>query len=302
MKQTAKNVFLGLISIALLDTSYSALAASDVPTSPATVPVPATASKEDHVKAIAKQELGKRRQSLMNEAIVANDEILHAIFFLEKKDTKQAFAMLTKADGQLNILLARDPNLKLAPIDVRANVMDLELSSDLIHKAVKNAKSELDNGHIQAARIILAPLVSEMHIDTDFLPLEIYPNAIKQAIEEIQASKLKEAESTLADALSSIVSSEEIVPLPPLKAEGDVLKAERLLNKDKIKNKKTVLSLLKSADKHLVNANALGYGKYQSIRDQIALIKTRVEGGETRPDLFERIKNLFHEIIHGKTS
>ena len=300
MKEKVKKSSLGLISIAILGMSCNAFGAVGVPASAATMPVPAAAAKEDHVKEIARQELSNRRQSLMKEAVVANDEIVHAIFFLEKKDTRQAYTMLTKADGQLNILLARDPNLKLAPVDVRANVMDLEISPDKIHNAVRDAKSELDNGHIQAARILLAPLVSEMHIDTDFLPLGIYPNAIKQASKEIQASRLDEAASTLADALSSIVTSQEVIPLPPLKAEGDVLKAEQLLNKDKVNNRSKVLSLLDSADNHLADSEALGYGKYQTIRSEIASIKTRVAGGGAKPDLFERVKGLFHEIMHGK--
>lgn len=300
MKKKVKKASFGLVSIAILGMSCNAFGADGVPASAATMPVPAAATREDHVRDIARQELSNRRPSLMKEAIVANDEIVHAIFFLEKKDTGQAYKMLTKADGQLNILLTRDPNLKLAPIDVRANVMDLEVSPGKIRNAVRDAKSELDNGHIQAARILLAPLVSEMHIETDFLPLGIYPNAIKQASKEIQASRLDEAESTLADALSSIVTSKEVIPLPPLKAEGDVLRAEQLLNKDKVDNRNKVLSLLDSADNHLADSEALGYGKYQTIRNEIASIKTRVEGGEAKPDLFERVKGLFHEIMHGK--
>lgn len=261
---------------------------------------PAAASKDVHVKKAATLETGKRRQSLVEEAIVANDNILNAISFLEKKDTKQAIKLLEEADGKLNVILARDPKLKLAAIGVRTSIIDLEASTDTIQKIVKEAESALDKGEIQAARVMLSSLTSEMHIYTDYLPLELYPDAIKSASKEIQNSKLKEAEATLADALSSIVTDEEIIPLPPLKAEGDVLGAEVLLNKDKAKNKGDVLSLLHSADNHLANAKALGYGDYKSIRDEIASIRSKVEAGKTTPNIFERIKNFFHGIGHSK--
>jgi hypothetical protein len=296
MKKTSKNISIGLISIAMLGTGFSVLAEGETATPAAKIPTPAVADKDSHVKNSASQELAKRRQQLAKEAIIANDEILHSIFYLKKNNTRDAYKMLEKADGQLNILLARDPHLKLAPIGVRASISDLEASPQTIKKAVKDAESDLDKGKIQTARLMLSPLVSEMHIETDFVPLEIYPHAIKQASREIQESKIKAAEATLADAMSSIVTNDEIIPLPPLKAEGDMIEAEQLLNKDKVKNKDAVLALLKSADTNLANADALGYGKHPDIKKEIASIKSKVEGGASNPGLFARVRNMFHKI------
>jgi len=298
MKRTSKNISIGLISIAMLGTGFSVLAEGESASPAAKMPTPAVADKDSHVKNRASEELAKRRQQLAKEAIIANDEMLNSIFHLQKKDTKGAYRMLAEADGQLNILLARDPHLKLAPIDVRASISDLQASPDAIKKAVKDAESDLDKGNIQTARQMLSPLVSEMRIETDFVPLEIYPHAIKQASKEIQESRIKEAEATLADAMSSIVTNEEVVPLPPLKAEGDMIEAQQLLNKDKVKNKDAVLALLKRADSNLANASALGYGKHPEIEKEIASIKSRVEGGTSSPGLFARVRNMFHKITH----
>jgi hypothetical protein len=300
MNNTIKNIFFGLISFTFLAAGCNVFAAGGAATPTAAAPTPAAAAKEEHVKSTASQEIGKRRQLLIKEAISANDEILHAIFSLEKKDTKEAFKMLEKADGQLSVLLARDPKLKLAPIDVRASTYDLENSPDTIQKIVKDAKLALDNGQIQSTRALLLPLTSEMRIYTDYLPLEIYPDAIKRASKAIQEAKPNTAEAILADALGSVVTTEDVIPLPPLKAEGDVLEAERLYNKDKVKNRNKVSSLLISADMHLANAKDLGYGEYQVIRDEITSIKSQLDAG--KPDLFGRIKILFHEITHGNKS
>jgi len=298
MKKTSKNISIGLISVAMLSTGFSVLAEAETATPAAKMPTPAVADKDSHVKNSASHELAKRRQQLSKEAIIANDEILHSILDLEKNNTKNAYKMLEKADGQLNILLARDPHLKLAPIDVRASITDLEATPQTIKKAVKAAETDLDNGKIQTARLMLSPLVSEMRIETDFVPLEIYPQAIKQASKEIQESKIREAEATLADAMSSIVSNEETIPLPPLKAEGDMIEAQQLLKKDKVKNKDAVLALLKSADTDLANADALGYGKHPDIKKEIASLKSKVEGGASNPGIFARVKNMFHKITH----
>jgi len=158
----------------------------------------------------------------------------------------------------------------------------------------------LDNGQIQSARTLLSHMTSEMHISTDYLPLEIYPDAIKRASTAIQEAKPIVAEAILADAMGSIVTDEDVIPLPPMKAEGDVLEAEELYTKDKVKNKAKVLSLLNSADVHLANAKILGYGEHQEIRDEIASIKSKLD--MANPDLFERIKNLFHKNTNGKKS
>ena len=295
------RITVGLMSVTLMSIGSVALAAGDVHVSK-TVPTPAASSRNAHIKNVASQEITKRRHSLNKEAVVANDEIFHAILFLKKKDTKQAYKMLEMADGQLSVLLARDPNLKLAAIDVRASVKDLEASPKTINKAVKDAVSALKKGKVQDARALLASLVSEMYIQTDYLPLEIYPAAIKLASKEIHATKLNAAEATLSGVLGSIVTIDVVVPLPPIKAEGDVLAAEKLMKQGKDKHKKQILSLLTSADTHLVNASALGYGNYKHIRTEITSIKSQVDAGTAKPDLFERINNLFHKLIHSKKS
>lgn len=290
----------GFISCTLLGAAPAALATVNAANINLPTATPASPNANDHAKNVANLEISKRRQALAREAVLANDDMLHAIFFLEKKDSRQAFKMLEDADGKLGVLLARDPQLKLAAIDVRSHMDDMEASPKLIDKAVREARTALDHGQIQIARARLSTLESEIHIDTDYLPMEIYPATIKQASKEIQQSRLSDAEATLADALGSIVTVEDVIPLPPIKAEGDVLKAEQLLKHGKAKSE--ALSLLDSADTHLANAKALGYGDYQGIRDEIASIKSRMGAGIAKPDLFARIKNLFHDTRQSITA
>lgn len=302
MKPAIHGIAIGCLSLALMGGPTAVLAAGQDGNAAVTqampAPAPAASAKEVQVRKAANQEVSKRRMSLDSEAVTANDEILHAITLLDKKDTQGAYKALETADGQLGVLLARDPHLKMAAIDVRASIIDLDTTPKIINKAVKAAKAALDDQHIQAARADLSPLVSEMHISTDYLPMEIYPDAIKKASKEIQQAKFAEAEDTLADAMASVVTVEDIIPLPPVKAEGDVLEAERLLGKDKAGNKDRVRTLLKRADQHLAIATALGYGKYKVIHNEIVSIDSQVKTSTEKSGLFERIKHYFHELDH----
>lgn len=261
-------------------------------------PTPAASSKQDHVKEAASNELYKRRKALVKEAVAANDEMVRAVMALNQKDTKKAFKLLEQADGQLNVVLARDPHLTLAPIGVRASLNDLEGTSGQVHKEVEKAKKELDKGDVQDARAALLPIASEMRIATDYIPLEVYPDSIKKASQEIQAGKLDDAKLTLAAAMSSIVTIEDVIPLPPIKAEGDVLHAEGLIKMDKAKYKDAAEDLLKSADDQLAFATALGYGPYKEIRDQIKSVKSDIASGTVKPNAFDRLKHLLHELTH----
>jgi cellobiose-specific phosphotransferase system component IIA len=300
--KSVHNIACALFCVTLMSAGAPVFAASSNGKDTTKTPshTPATLAKEDSVKSAASQEMEKRRQSLVKEAVAANNEIVSAISALQNKDTKKAYSLLEKADGQLSVVMARDPHMQLAPIDVSVSINDLETTPKMVKKTIKNVKSALDKGEVQVARALLMPLASEMHIDTAYLPLEVYPTAIQQASLLIEESKPKQAEATLTDTLDSIVTKEDIIPLPVIKAEGDVLDAEKLFKQDKTKNKKEVMALLKSADDHLTNASALGYGKYKNIRDEISSVQSKVEGGTDKHNLFDRAEHFFHDVIHGK--
>ncbi len=206
--------------------------------------------------------------------------------------------ILTDASGKLDIVMARDPNLKMALIGVQTYSRDLDAKNKDVKKVVEQAKVQLIEGHIQEARTLLAPLSSELRITTEYLPMETYPAAIKVASKEIQDGKLQEAEQLLTDTLDSIVSKEEIVPLPPLRAEIDTLHAEQLITNDKIKNRDEALTLLTQAKQQLELGKLLGYSEYKDIKNEIARVSDKINTGQASTSLFARLKAMFH---HSKT-
>lgn len=279
---------------ALLLTMLTPLAWADTPLELKTSDTVNVSSTHKKTKAVS--ELLKQRHRLIKEAVAANQEIIKTIDKLNKNDKHAAYKSLADASGKLDVVLARDPSLKLAPIAVRMRVIDLETKPKEIKKIVSQARKQLDDGHIQAARALLNPLVSEIRISTDYIPMATYPAAIKRAVAEIEKGKLKDAKRDLYVALSTIATNDEIIPLPPLNAETDVLQAERLAKKDSKKNKKQIVSLLDDANQQLALAGRLGYGKYKDIKTAITTVKGKIHRHSAEANLFDDLKTLFKKI------
>jgi hypothetical protein len=292
MNRLANMTHIGLL--ALLLTAASSLAWAGMPSNKK--PTHAITVSSSHANEKAAKELLKRRTTLVKEAAVANQEIIKTLENLKKNNKRAAYKTLADASGKLDIVLARDPELKLAPIGVRTHIVTLAANSKDIKQAVAQARSQLDAGHVQAARALLKPLVSEIRISTDYLPMETYPVAIKRAVTEIQKGKLKDAKLDLYAALNTIVTNDDIIPLPPLNAQSDVLQAQRLAKQDRSKNKKQIVSLLDAADQQLTLANRLGYGKYKDIKSEIVSVKHKIKDNSSASNLFGRLKHLFQEV------
>ena len=120
-----------------------------------------------------------------------------------KKD--DALAALERVTGKLDLILARDPKLALAPISVATIVRDLYSTPEVAKEAVKTAKRCLSDGKVQQARALLGPLASEQEVQVSNIPLATYPLAIKAIAPLIDAGKIKEAKTALQSALNTIV-------------------------------------------------------------------------------------------------
>ncbi len=257
-----------------------------------------SSSAEDNIasKQRAATEVIKRRKSLLDEAVTANEEMFKAIASLQKKDKTSASKSLSEAARMLNRILARDPSLKLAVIDVRSSIVDVTVTPDVIKDIISKAKRQLNDGEIQQVRALLAPMVSEIRTSTDSLPMATYPTAIYLAIKDIDEGKLKEAEQLLRDTLNTVVTIDEIVPLPPVKAEKNMLEAERLLKTDEAKNRQKANELLNQAKQNLTLGKLLGYGDFKEINEEIASIQSKIKSGSTDTNLFSKMKDFFRNI------
>lgn len=86
-------------------------------------------------RAKVNKEISNKRKEIVNEAVTALKETKKALTALEKDEQQNALKHLEKAVGELEVALARDPNLAHAAIDTRITVHDLYSSLENIEQA-----------------------------------------------------------------------------------------------------------------------------------------------------------------------
>ncbi|EJV8382047.1 heat resistance protein YfdX1, partial [Escherichia coli] len=234
-------------------------AASPSAAAPSVAPKAAQPQVDDK----AAQEAEKKRSELTQDAITALTKTQEALTLLDANKTKEALAALELATGKLELVLARDAKLALAPVDVRVITHDIHANVESVKKAVKLSRELLGDGEVQKARPIVANLASEIVIETDNLPMATYPAAIKSAARLVDSGKIDEAKAELARALNTLVVTQVVLPLPVLRAEAAIAKAEKLAETDKrdAKQNEELSTLLSSVRTEIELAQILGYGK-----------------------------------------
>jgi hypothetical protein len=183
------------------------------------------------VQAKAEEKLSERRKQIKQEAVTAIVETKRALLALEEKKSAEAQVALKRAIGELELVLAREPKLALATVDVMLMAHDLYSTPEQIKQITKKAVGYLKDGELQKARPLISELASGIVISVTSLPLITYPVAIMAAVPLIDAGKIDEAKLTLQAALNTIVVTDFVIPLPVLRAEELLVKAEMLAEK-----------------------------------------------------------------------
>ena len=268
-------------------------------------PQPESAATESVQKEVNKQSASKvseKRKHIIAEATAALNETRNALTALDNKKVDVALSALEKAAGKLELILARDPGLTLAPVDVAVTTHDLLADTDTVKAMIHDAEEYLEHGEVQKARPLVTSLRSDIVIRTTNIPLGTYPAAIKAITPLIDEGKLDEAGAELQAALNTLVTTDEIIPLPILRAKllldgADVL-AE---NKERTaEDNATLADLLKSARTQLKLAEVLGYGAKQSFEplyQQLDQIEEKTTGGKSGEGWFDKIRRQISDMF-----
>src|SRR6202043_1589396 len=67
----------------------------------------------------------EKRATLLKDAISALDETRNALAALDRGDKQGALSALERATGKLDLVVARDPKLAMAPVSVNTTMFDL---------------------------------------------------------------------------------------------------------------------------------------------------------------------------------
>jgi hypothetical protein len=256
---------------------------------------------ESEVKSQADESINQKRKEIIDEAVAAVTETKNALKALEEKKTKDALAALERATGKLNIVLAREPKLSLAPVEVEVIAHDIYTTVDAIKKVRKQAEEYLDDGQVQKARMLLRDLASELDISVVSLPLKTYPAAIAAVTPLIDQGKIEDAKLALEAALNTLVITDHIIALPILRADMKLAKADALAQKEgrSEEDNKNLAKLLNEAREQLKFAEALGYGTkkdHKMLYSEIDTIESKTKGGKSGKGFFANVKEHLSEL------
>jgi len=262
----------------------------------------ATESVQKEVDKKSASKASEKRKHIIAEATAALNETRDALTALDAKKADKALAALEKATGKLEVVLAREPELTLAPVDVAVITHDLLASPDTVKATIHDAEEYLEDGEVQKARPLVASLRSDILFRTTSIPLGTYPAALKETASLIDEGKLEEARSQLQVALGTLVTTDEIVPLPVLRAELLLDGAEALAeNKERTaEDNDTLDDLLKSARTQLKLAKVLGYGdkkSFEPLFKQLDQIEEKTSDGKSGKGWFDKIKQQISDMF-----
>ena len=251
---------------------------------------------ESTIQSAVEKSAADKRAQLLKDAQSALEETNKAVQALDQGKKDEALAALEKVTGKLDLIIARDPALALAPVGVSTIIRDLYASPDSANDAVKRAKEYLGNGKVQQVRGLLSALASEAEVQVTNIPLATYPPAIKAIAPLIDAGKNQEAKAALLAALNTLVIESYVTPLPNIRAKAILAEAEKLAEKSTRtddENKK-LHDQVEAARNELKLGEVLGYGTkddYKPLYTQLDDIQKKTEGGKSGKGFFDTIKD-----------
>ena len=263
---------------------------------------------EESVTAETDSQLADKRTAVIQEAVDALHETNAAIAAIEKGDIDAAIAALALATGKLETVLAREPDLALAPVRIDHVTYDVLGSVEAVRGLGKQIADLVDDGKFQEARPLLSGFASEVVIRTTSLPLATYPDAILAATALLDDGKTDEAMTVLNAALSTQVVTDIVIALPPLRAVAMIEKAKALLNDDgEAANDKaatedadlTAADYVEAARQELEIAEALGYGResdFEDLHEALDELDRQIEAQEDTGGIFDRIDDGFGRL------
>ena len=269
-------------------------------------------AQNQQVSSSLTQEAGKKaqekREEIIQEAVSALQESFAALKALDQGDKKKALDALSKAIGKLEVVVARHPELALAPVDVSMTTFDVIATTGEILRARKEVIALMEKGDLPTARALLDSLRSEIVVTVTSVPLATYPDALKAITPLIDQGKMEEAKMAMESALATLVVTRHIIPLPLLRAEEALVVAEVLAEKKNRSEKENLVlhNTLMEVEVQLKRSEALGYGtheRYQELQKQLDEIRDKVSGGKSGTGFFDKIRasmeSLKAEIFGG---
>jgi hypothetical protein len=229
-------------------------------------------------------------KTLDKDAIAAIEQTVQVIDSIAAGKTADALKGIEEATGKVNVVLARNPKLTLIPVSIEALIIDTAPRDiEDIEKLADAADEAILVDDFPTARALLGALRSEVRVRTYNLPLGIYPTALQEAARLLDKDS-QAASIALLAALNTLVTVDQVTPLPLLVAQEAINQAQTSAQKDKNAAQKVV----ETAELELNRAMALGYAgqdpEYPALKEDISNLKKQLKGSEDATSAFSKLK------------
>ena len=247
-------------------------------------------SGERSAQRIKERELSK----IVHKAVEVYAKGNRAVLLLTHNDIKGAKKLLEDLLKDLKQLQEEyRGKIDRLPIDVViteiSGITDLKRAEEL----AKKAKKAVEENDFITARFILDSLRDEIQIETAYLPLELFRDAVELANKLLNEGKIKDAIAQLQVALGFVEIETTIIPKPLAVASILVEDAEKVFKKDP----KKALELLKEAKRQLKLAELLGYVKTEKdVKPLISQIEKLERSITEKTGSKEKFRSLFESI------
>lgn len=211
-----------------------------------------------------------------------------------KKHLKELKVKLEKLEKKYSI--------KKFPVDVTVSEIVGDLDLKTAEKLAKEVREAVNRNDFIKARFLLNALRDEVVIETTYLPIDLYKQAIDLAYKFLEQNKIDNAISQLEIALGTLEIKTVIIPRPLAIASILVEDASKIYKKDF----KTALKLLEEARLKIKLAKVLGYVKtdreIKPLLDQIDKLEKSIrEKQKNSKDLFRSLIEKIREMGKGQT-
>ncbi len=224
------------------------------------------------------------------DAVARGNKVLYLLNHGKTEEAKQEIKLLKEKISSI------EKKYKLEKLPIDAVVSEITGITDIkeAEKLVKQAKEAVKNNDLITARTILNTLRDEIVIETVYLPIKLYKEAVELTEKLLQEGKIKSAANQLQVALGLIEIETTIIPRSIAVASLLVEEASKIYRKEPDK----ALKLLNEAKKQIKLARVLGYIKTEDdINPLIKQIETLEQSVREKSGKSEqRFKKLFKSI------
>ncbi len=242
-------------------------------------------------------------QALDQDAIAAINQTQNAIKAISQNKKNDALAAIEAATGKINILLARNAKAALIPVASEVEVIDAAPLDEKAVQALDHSVSEaVKNKNYPTARLLLYSLESEIRARTYNLPLATYPLALQEAARLLDQGKNDDASKVLGTALNTLVTVDNVTPIPLVLARAAIAAAEEQRQKDK----NAAQTLLATAKDQLHRCQELGYAanasEYSALNTSIAQLDKELKGNGDTTSLFAKLKDELSPLFNRQSA